>query len=95
MRILEDLYYGNIDLHIQRDQSDAQLRKIQALLIRDEDKMRSMLDKEQKDWFERCKELGGELSELQEREMFTKGFCLAVRIMAEVMNTMGVPDIDE
>jgi len=95
MRILEDLYYGNIDLHIQRNQSDAQLRKIQALLIRDEEKMRSMLDKEQTDWFERCKELGGELSELQEREMFAKGFCLAVRIMAEVMNTMEIPSVDD
>jgi len=95
MRILEDLYYENIDLHIQRDQSDAQLRKIQALLIRDEDKMRSMLNEEQKDWFERCKELEGELSELQERVMFAKGFCLAVRIMAEAMNTMEIPSVDD
>jgi len=95
MGILDELYYGNIDLHIQHVQADTQLRKIQALLIRDEDKMRSMLDKEQTDWFERYKELGGELSELQEREMFTKGFCLAVRIMAEVMRTMETPDIDE
>ena len=95
MGILDELYYGNIDLHVQRVQSDAQLRKIQALLIRDEDKMRSMLDKEQTEWFERCKELGGELSELQEREMFAKGFCLAVRIMAEVMSTMEIPSVDE
>lgn len=95
MGILDELYYGNIDLHIQNGQADAQLRKIQALLIRDEDKMRSMLDKEQTDWFERCKELGGELSELQEREMFAKGFCLAVRIMAEVMSTMETPSVDD
>ncbi len=95
MNILEDLYYGNIDLHIRRNQSDSQLRKIQALLIQNENKMRAMLDKDQTDWFERCKELGGELSELQEREMFTKGFCLAVRIMAEVMSTMDIPSVDD
>jgi len=95
MGILDELYYGNIDLHVQHAQADAQLRKIQALLIQNEDKMCAMLNEEQKDWFERCKELGGELSELQEREMFTKGFCLAVRIMSEVMNTMEIPDIDE
>lgn len=95
MGILDELYYGNIDLHIRHVQADAQLRKIQELLIRDEDKMRAMLDKEQTDWFERCKELSGELSELQEREMFTKGFCLAVRIMVEVMNTMEIPSVDE
>ncbi len=95
MSILEELYYGNVDLHIQHVQADAQLRKIQALLIRDEDKMRSMLDKDQTDWFERCKELGGEVSELQEREVFAKGFCLAVRIMAEVMSTMEIPSVDD
>ncbi len=54
-----------------------------------------MLDKEQTDWFERCKELNGELSELQEREMFASGFCLAVRIMAEVMSTMEIPSVDD
>jgi len=57
--------------------------------------MRSMLDKEQTDWSERCKALGGELSELQEREMFTKGFCLAVRITAEVISTMEMPSVDD
>ncbi len=95
MSILDELYYGNIDLHIRRVQADAQLRKIQALLIRDEEKMRDMLNEEQKDWFERCKKLGAEVSELQEREMFTKGFCLAARIMAEVMSTMEIPSVDD
>ncbi len=94
MSILEELYYGNIDLHIRRNQN-AQLRKIQALFIQNENKMRAMLDKDQTDWFERCKELGGELSELQEREMFAKGFSLAVRIMVEVMNTMEIPSVDD
>ncbi len=95
MSILEELYYGNVDLHVRRVQADAQLRKIQALLIRDEEKMRAMLDKDQTDWFERCKELGGEVSELQEREMFASGFCLAVKIMAEVMSTMEIPSVDD
>ena len=54
-----------------------------------------MLTDEQKDWFERCKELEGEISELQEREMFSNGFCLAVKIMAEVMATMDIPSIDD
>lgn len=92
---VDEMYYGNIDLHIRHGQPDAHLRKIQALLIRDEDKMRSMLNEEQTDWFERCKELGGELSELQEREMFAKGFCLAVRIVAEIMKTMEIPSVDD
>ena len=95
MKIIEELYYGNIDPHTRRVHSDSQLSKMRALLVRNEDKMRAMLNEEQKDWFERCKELEGEISELQEREMFANGFCLAARIMAEVMNTMEIPSIDD
>ena len=95
MGILEELYYGNIDPHTRRVQHDSQLGKMRALLVQNENKMRAMLTDEQKDWFERCKELEGEISELQEREMFSNGFCLAVRIMAEVMATMDIPSIDD
>ena len=95
MSILDELYYGNIDPHTRRVQHDTQLGKMRALLVRNEDKMRAMLNEEQKDWFERCKELEGEISELQEREMFANSFCLAMRIMAEVMSTMELPSIDD
>ena len=57
--------------------------------------MRAMLNEEQRDWYERCMELEGEISVLQEREMFASGFCLAVRIMAQVMSTMEVPSVDD
>ena len=95
MGILEELYYGNIDPHTRRVQRDTPLGKMRALLVQNENKMRAMLNKEQKDWFERCKELDGEISELQEREMFANGFCLAVRIMVEVMSTMEIPSVDD
>ena len=95
MKILDELYYGNIDPHTRRAQPDAQLDKIRALLICSEEKMRSTLSKEQREWFEKCKELESELSELQEREMFEKGFCLAIKIMAEVMHTVESPPEDE
>ena len=51
MKIIEDLYYGNIDPHTRRVQPDSQLGKMRALLVRNEDKMRTMLNEEQKDWF--------------------------------------------
>ena len=95
MGILEELYYGNIDPHTRRVQPDTQLGKMRALLVQNENKMRAMLNEEQKDWFERCKELEGDISELQERELFANGFCLAVKIMAEVMNTMEIPSVDD
>ena len=95
MKILDELYYGNIDPHTRRTQPDARLDKIRALLICSEEKMCSTLSKEQREWFEKCKELESELSELQEREMFEKGFCLAIKIMAEVMHTVESPPADE
>ena len=95
MSILEELYYGNIDPHTRRVQPGMALDKMRALLAQNENKMRAMLNEEQRDWFERCKELDGEISELQEREMFANGFCLAVKIMAEVMNTMEIPSVDD
>ena len=36
MGILEELYYGNIDPHTRRVQSDSQLSKMRALLVRNE-----------------------------------------------------------
>ncbi len=95
MGILDELYYGNIDPRTRRVQPDTQLGKMRALLIQNENKMLAMLTDEQKDWFERCKELEDQISELQEREVFASGFCLAVRIMAEVMSTMEIPSVDD
>lgn len=95
MKILNELYYGNIDPHTRRVQPAARLDKIREKLICSEEKICSTLNKEQREWFEKCKELESELSELQEREMFEKGFCLAIKIMAEVMHTVESPPADE
>lgn len=54
-----------------------------------------MLTNEQKEQFEKCKEAAGELPDVMEREAFANGFCLAVKIMAEVMDRMEMPSIDE
>jgi len=32
---------------------------------------------------------------LIEREIFANGFCLTVKIVAEVMDTMEIPSVDE
>ena len=36
MKILEELYYGNIDPHTRRVQPDSQLGKMRALLVQNE-----------------------------------------------------------
>ena len=95
MKILDELYYGNIDPHTRKFSHSTALDNLRQTRIQNESKMRAMLNEEQRDWYERCMELEGEISVLQEREMFADGFCLAVRIMAQVMSTMEVPSIDD
>ena len=95
MKILDELYYGNIDPHTRPFGSSTALDNLRQTRIQNESKMRAMLNEEQRDWYERCMELEGEISVLQEREMFADGFCLAVRIMAQVMGTMEFPSVDD
>ena len=95
MKILDELYYGNIDPHTRPFGVSKALDHLRQTRIQNESKMRAMLNDEQRDWYERCMELEGEISVLQEREMFANGFCLAVRIMAQVMSTMEIPSIDD
>ena len=95
MRVLDELYYGNIDPHTWPFSSSKALDNLRQTRIQNESKMRAMLSEEQKDWYERCMALEGEVSVLQEREMFASGFCLAVRIMAEVMGTIEFPSVDD
>ena len=95
MKILDELYYGNIDPHTRPFGANKALDNLRQTRIQNESKMRAMLNEAQKDWYERCMELEGEISVLQEREMFADGFCLAVRIMAQVMGTIEFPSVDD
>lgn len=54
-----------------------------------------MLTGVQKEQLEKSREAAGELSNLLEWETFINDFCLAVKIMAEVMDAMEMPDIDD
>ena len=49
MKILDELYYGNIDPHTRRVQPDARLDKIRERLICSEEKICSTLNKEQRE----------------------------------------------
>ena len=95
MKILDELYYGNIDPQTRRVAASTALDNLRQTRIQNESKMRAMLNEEQREWYERCMALEGEVSVLQEREMFATGFCLAVRIMAQVMSTIDFPSVDD
>ena len=73
----------------------SQLRKIQAMVMQNEEKLCATLSNEQMELFEKCQDIRADMTSLRERESFEDGFCLGVKIMAAVMSTMNTPSVDD
>lgn len=95
MRILEELYCGGVNLHETARKPSALREKLREIVTTNDQRMLAILTDVQKEQFQKCRETAEELSDLVEREAFSNGFCLAVKIMAEVMGTMEIPSVDE
>ncbi len=93
MDILEELY--DLELLGWDFPSNARKEKLRSLVTMNDARLLAGLSDEQKIQFEKCRDATDGLSDLLQREAFTTGFILAVRIMAAVMNTMKIPSIDE
>lgn len=93
MRILEKLWYGNINPHGRDIQKDSLTEQALSLVVENDNAMRAMLTDTQKEQYEKLQSYQNELTDLLEREAFTEGFCLAVKIMMEVVNTMEIPSV--
>lgn len=94
MKILEELWYGNIHPQGYAIPKDPRMEKALYLLEKNEDAMRAALSDPQKEQFEKLCSCQGELTDLLERRAFAKGFRLAVKLMADAMNAMEIPSID-
>ena len=94
MKILEELWYGNIDPQGRDAQRDPQVERALYLVAKNEDKMRTMLSDIQKEQLEKVQDCQSDLTDLLERKAFAKGFRLAVRMMADVMGRMELPSAD-
>ena len=95
VKILEELWYGNIITQDRYIPPNSQISKLISLVARNEEKLVSLLSDEAKTEFEKMKDNQSELSDLSEREMFISGFKLGARIMLEVMDETNAPSIDE
>ena len=95
MIILEDLWYGNIDPQKKSVRKGSRMEKILSLVVKNEDALRETLSDKQKELFEKFCDNQSELASLQEKEAFTEGFCIAVKMMVDVMNTMEIPSVDD
>lgn len=95
MKILEDLWYGNVDPHARNIRKSSRMERALSLVVKNEDALQAMLSDTQKRQYEKLNDSQNELTDLLEREAFAEGFCLAVKIMVDVMNTMEIPSVND
>ncbi len=86
MRILEELWYGNIE-PAEYDASPCEKYKdLLQLITRNKEKLLATMTEDQKGLFSRYADCVQELQELSERLLFQNSFKLGARIMLEVMS---------
>ncbi len=90
MRILEELWYGNIN-DSRSMKNNAKLTKMLDLLSRNADNLMVGLSDKEKETFEKYKDCSAEISQITERENFIKGFRLGALMMLEVMEDSDCP----
>ncbi len=66
--------------------------KLWGLVTANDQRVLAMLTGVQKEQFEKCRDGAEELSALMAREAFSSSFRLVVKIMAEVIDTIEIPD---
>lgn len=83
--VLEELWYGNIEPSEYGCSPSREFAEALRLLSRNEEKLLSTLNEEQKALFTRCAESRRELQSITERLLFKNSFRLGARLMLEVM----------
>ncbi|MDO4812387.1 MAG: hypothetical protein Q3995_02565 [Eubacteriales bacterium] len=83
MRMIEELYYGNILLSERNFKRDSEYAHILQLVARHENTLCSTLTEAQKECFGKFKECTAELESMAEVANFSLGFKLGLRITAE------------
>lgn len=84
MKILEELWYGNIE-PTEYDTSSKKYKKLQELICRNEEKLRGTMSDEQKAVFEKYTDCIREFQTITDCLIFQNSFKLGDRIAFEVM----------
>ena len=94
MRILEELWYGNIN-DSRSIKNNAKLTELLDLLSKNDDNLMENLSEKEKEIFEKYKDCSAEISQITEFENFIKGFRLGALMMLEVMEDSDCPLIND
>ena len=85
MRILEELWYGNIEQTEYDTIACKELKEVLRLITRNEEKLLATMTEEQKDLFSRYTDAVHEYQTMAECLLFQNSFKLGARMMVEVM----------
>ena len=83
MDIIKELWYGNIAPFEQCTREDKQLKELLKLVARNKDELDATLTDKQKEVLEKFEENMNEMHSITERDAFSYGFRLGVRLIAE------------
>ena len=83
--ILEELFYGNVCPNTDCRSQSKETKELMGYIADHHDKLLKELTDEQKEIFEKFNDCYDELTDINEREIFSYGFRLGMRIAIEVL----------
>ena len=84
--ILEELFYGNICPNTDCRSQNKEAKQLMGYIADHHDNLLSTLNDQQKEIFEKFDDCYNELTDINEREIFTYAFKLGARIMIAVLS---------
>ena len=84
--ILEELFYGNICPNTDCRSQDKETKQLMGYIADHHDKLLSTLNDQQKELLEKFDDCYNELTDINEREIFSYAFKLGAKLILAVMN---------
>ncbi len=85
MRILEEIWYGNVELMEYGSFSNEEYKELLRLITKNEEKLQATFSDEQKELFSKYIDCVQEFQTISECLLFQNSFRLGAKIMLEVM----------
>ena len=85
--ILEELFYGNICPNSDCRSHDKETKQLMGYIADHHDNLLSTLNDQQKELLEKFDDCYNELTDINEREIFSYAFMLGMRIAIEVLTS--------
>ena len=83
MKLLDELWYGNIEPYEQYTKGDKRLKELLPLIARNRSELKETLTDKQKEILEKFEDCTNEMHSVTERDAFSYGFRLGMRLAVE------------